>query len=231
MKWQKYESIYNVIEKSLKGINSEEFSNFLHSDDFKSGNLVILDTRDFQIANKNFIRGSIIIPLKITYAIWTATLFNQNTKFILITDSGKERESIVRLARVGYENVIGYLEGGIEEYIKFKKEDIVSINTPSNDEIKKLINDNTVSILDVREKGELENSGKIKNAITYPLSNLISQIEELKSLNKPIGIYCKTGGRASVAGSILVKNNIDSKNLYLLGGFDTLIGLGLISEK
>lgn len=231
MNKQGYESIEKVLEKSNKAIKPEEFFNILHSADVKNGNTIILDTRDFQVANKNFIKGSVIIPLKITYAIWTATLFDHNQKFVLITDSGKEKESILRLARVGYENVLGYLEGGIESYANFKKEDIVSVHTPSNDEIKALISENKINLLDVREKGELEASGKIQNAMSYPLSKLLDNVDEIKKSIKPIGVYCKTGGRASVGGSLLVRHNFEANRIYILGGFDGLVGLGFKSDK
>jgi glyoxylase-like metal-dependent hydrolase (beta-lactamase superfamily II)/rhodanese-related sulfurtransferase len=231
MNKQGCESVDKVLERSNKPIKTEDFLNILHSDEVKNGRTIILDTRDFQIANKGFIKGSVIIPLKITYAIWTATLFDYNIKFVLITDSGKEKESILRLARVGYENVIGYLEGGIESYMKLRKVDIVSVNIPNDDEIRALINENKINLLDVREKGELDSSGKIENAMSYPLSKLLDQIDELKNSQKPIGIYCKTGGRASVSGSLLVKNSIEASKIYILGGFDNLVGLGFKSDK
>lgn len=226
-----YESIDKVLERSNKPIKPDEFYKILNSDDVKNGKTIILDSRDYEVANKSFIKGSIIIPLKITYAIWTATLFDHKTKFVLVTDPGKEKESIVRLGRVGYENVLGYLEGGFESYKKFRKDDIVSVNSPNNDEIKELIDGNKINLLDVREEGELESKGKIQGAMFHPLSKLIENVDEVKKSDKPLGIYCGTGGRASISGSLLIKNNFDPSKIYILGGFDGLVKLGFKSDK
>ena len=226
-----YESIEKVLERCNKGINPKELDKYLNSEDFKNGNIVLLDTRDFLIANKAFIKGSVIIPLKITYAIWTATLFKPDTKFILITDKGKEKESIFRLSRVGYDQTLGYLEGEIEEYQKYKNEQITSVQMPSQNEIKVLIDNKKVFLIDVREITEVELSGKIEYSVNYPLSQLTNYIEELRKNDKPIGLSCKTGGRASLAASILVKNDFKGKDIYVLGGFDSLKDSGLKVNK
>jgi len=73
MNKQGCESVDKVLERSNKPIKPEDFLNILHSDEVKNGRTIILDTRDFQITNKGFIKGIVIIPLKITYATWTAT--------------------------------------------------------------------------------------------------------------------------------------------------------------
>ena len=72
----------------------------------------ILDTRDF--INEGFINGAINIPLRSTFATWTGTLLKHDENLVILADEGKEKESIERLARIGYDNISGYLEGGFK---------------------------------------------------------------------------------------------------------------------
>lgn len=73
---------------------------------------VILDTRAPKAFEEGFVPGSINVSLTVTFAIWVGTLFKPDTKFFIVAEHGKEKESIIRLSRIGYDNVLGCLEGG-----------------------------------------------------------------------------------------------------------------------
>ena len=102
-----YDDLDLAIAKNLKPLISSEFSE-LYKDD-----VVILDSRSPQDFSKGFIKGSINIGLKGQYAPWVGAILSPESPLLLIADKGFEREAITRLARVGYENVIGFLDGGL----------------------------------------------------------------------------------------------------------------------
>jgi len=99
------------------------------------------------------------------FAIWAGTLFNPNTKFFIVASPGKEKESVIRLARIGYDNIIGFLRGGIEacKASGIPLETLVSIEaTEVNPDMK---------VFDVRNRPELE-LGRVENAVNIPLSEV-----------------------------------------------------------
>src|SRR5690606_6098201 len=99
-----------VIETSRRPLSPDAFNNAV-----KEG-AVILDTRAANDFEKGFIPGSINIGLNGQFAVWVGTLLPINAPLVLVTEPGKEEESVLRLARVGYENVRGYLKGGIQSW-------------------------------------------------------------------------------------------------------------------
>ena len=112
--------------------------------------IVILDTRTAKEFETGFIPGSISLPLSINYAIWAGTLFVPSTKFFIIANEGKEYESVVRLARIGYDTVIGFLRGGIEAY-KANGNPLDIIKNINGSEVLP-----DMTIIDVRNPTELE---------------------------------------------------------------------------
>jgi hydroxyacylglutathione hydrolase len=78
--------------------------------------ILLLDTRTPKEFETGFIPGSVSLPLTMNFAIWAGTLFKPSTKFFIIASEGKEKESVIRLARIGYDNVVGVLRGGIQGY-------------------------------------------------------------------------------------------------------------------
>ena len=214
-----YQDIDKLLENSIKALKYDEFNKLFNSPD-----VITIDSRDIAISSNEFVKGSHLIPLNINYAVWCATLFNPEQKIILITNPGTEKESIVRLFRVGYNNVLGYLDGGIDKYRENNKENLVSIRKIDFDEGKKMIDENKIDLVDVREVKEFENTGVIDNSKLFPLSELEKKVLMLKNLDKPLGVYCRTGARATIASSILFKNNIT--NFYWLGTFSGLAEKG-----
>jgi len=214
-----YENIDKLITKSLRPLKYEEFEKFE-----KETDVVVIDTREAKESMQGFLKGSFLIPLSVPYAIWCATLFKPKHRIIIIADAGTEKESIIRIFRVGYYNVIGYLSGGIEAIKKNKPDSIISFEKMDYTEAKKLIDENKIELVDVREKGEFENSGVIENSHLCPLSEFDSMLDEIKNAQKPLAIYCRSGARATIASSILRKYNIN--NFKWLGTFNGLVGQG-----
>ena len=85
-------------------------------DELDSEGIILIDTRTPKEYESGHVPGSVNIPLTVNYAIWTGTLFPPTTKFFVISNGGMEQESIIRLARIGYDNIVGVLEGSWEGY-------------------------------------------------------------------------------------------------------------------
>ena len=77
---------------------------------------MVLDTRSPKEFEAGFIPGSISLPLTMNFAVWAGTLFTPGTKFFIVAEAGKERESVIRLARIGYDHCVGILDGSLDAY-------------------------------------------------------------------------------------------------------------------
>ncbi|HJT86788.1 MAG TPA: rhodanese-like domain-containing protein [Bryobacteraceae bacterium] len=184
----------------------------------KEGALVV-DTRpamQFAVAH---VPGSIHIALTGQYASWAARILGLDTPLIIAgEDSEHVRESQLRLARVGIENVVGYLADGVIGWIKngFELDYIPQITVQDFIELREQEPDR-IAVLDVREPAEVA-GGAIENSISIPLGKLASRAAELDP-GKLLVVHCKGGYRSSIATSILRRAGFrDLANLT--GGFD-----------
>lgn len=208
-----YEPIEDVIRLSTIPKSPAEFRMLA------AEGVQLLDTRSADDFEKGFIPGSINIGLNGQFAVWVGTLIDIRKKILLITEPGKEKETVLRLARVGYENVIGYLDGGVDTYTD-KLETIRSI---SADKVKSEL-ENGAKVLDVRKPGEW-NAGHLKQAAFLPLSDFPSNIEAMDR-NHPYIIHCGGGYRSMTAISIM--KTYGFKNLVnVSGGFGPMQDAGL----
>lgn len=196
-----YDSIDSVLEKNTKRILIEEFRKQVEE------GALIIDTRDPDTFEKEFIPGSINIGLGGQYAIWVGSLINHTTPLVLICEKGKETESVLRLARIGFENVRGILMDGIHAWKNagLATDSVDSINP---DEFVK--NQAGVkSIIDVRNEGEWNSTGIIKNAHLITLSKLEDNLKTLDK-NEHHFVHCAGGYRSMIASSLLKKHGFNS---------------------
>jgi glyoxylase-like metal-dependent hydrolase (beta-lactamase superfamily II)/rhodanese-related sulfurtransferase len=222
-----YESIDILLQKTVKPLKYEDFIKLSSSLDLNNNyQTYVIDTRSGEDFTKGFFKGSYGISLKMTYAIWVATLLKPEDQIILITDPGKENESIIRLFRVGYYNILGYLEGGFENFLQKNTDVEYLCKIPRLDyaDSLKMFEDKKIELIDVREIKEFENDGIVENSHLMPLRELENNINEIKEYKNGIGLYCKSGARAVIAGSILKKYGIE--NIFICGGYDTIKNKG-----
>lgn len=192
-----YESIGNVLDRNVVGLDA------LSAKAAIEAGALVLDTRTAEEFERGFIPGSIFIGLDGTYAVWVGTLIDINTKLLIVASAGKETESILRLARVGYENVAGYLEGGIDTWKKanLPVDTMQSINP---DEFAAMMNTSKHdAVLDVRRPGEWDN-GHAAGAEHVCLSNFAKPNgTDAVDKNKPYYVHCAGGYRSVIAISML----------------------------
>src|SRR5688572_17040052 len=185
---QGYDAIDAVMGKNMRPLTVAEFETEV------SRGAVILDTRCPEDFETGFVPGSISIGLVGMYAVWAGTLLDIEVQLVIVCDPGKEEESILRLARVGYEKVNGYLDGGIEAWKKAGKPlDTIASVTP--EEFAKRVREGA-KVLDVRRISEAE-AGHIKDAQVIPLAELE---ENMNAVDKetPIFIHCAGGYRSVI---------------------------------
>ena len=170
---------------------------------------MILDTRHPTDFEKGFISGSINVGLDGMYAIWVGSLIDIVSPLIIIADLGREDEAISRLARVGYENVVGYLEGGIRTWEQSDENmDTIASITPEEFEQR-----SKGCTLDVRKPGEFDES-HVDSALHIPLIDLEKKMGSLDKSEKYY-VYCRSGYRSMIASSILKANGIPNVvNVY-----------------
>ena len=204
-----YDDLDDVISKNLIPLDFVKFQSLIGDD------VVILDCRSPQDFSKGFIKGSINIGLNGQFAPWVGTIINPKSKLLLIVDVGFEREAITRLARVGYENVIGFLDGGINSF-----DSTLEIITNYSPKVAAYhINQAENHIIDVRKPGERLN-GFINHSKHISLHDLTNNTSKLNKEDNFI-IYCAGGYRSMIACSILASKGF--KNLFNIeGGYSKL---------
>lgn len=208
-----YDPIEQVIEANMKPLSPEALRA-----EVKAG-AVILDTRSADIFEKGFVPGSINIGLNGQFAVWVGTLIDISSRLVLVTEPGKENETVLRLARVGYENVAGYLKDGVKGYDG--KLDIVN----SVDEHGVALEIETgATVLDVRKENEW-NISHLEGATFLPLSEFPANLKGLDRHAHYI-VHCGGGYRSMTAISIM-KNHGFTQVVNVYDGYKTLEKAGL----
>ena len=176
---------------------------------------LVLDVRHQDDFSAGHIPNSIFIGLDGGFAPWVGALITDAKQpILLVTPVGREAETITRLARVGYDNTIGYLDGGFESWIKSEK-DIETLNSVTAEELEIKLKENTL-VFDVRKPGEFA-SEHIENVSSTPLDFLNNHLQEFPK-DKDFYVHCAGGYRSVMAISILkargFHNAIDVKGGY-----------------
>ena len=193
-----YNSFEDVIEQGNKSLEIDEFKNFLLNPE-----IILLDVRHQKDFMNKHIPNSIFIGLNGSFAPWVGSIIEDtNKKILLITPEGKEVETLTRLSRVGFDNCLGFLNGGINEW-ENQGNPISSIETIKSKDFVDILKLNKINILDVRSKSEFDNK-HIEGAINFPLNSLQEMYKEIKYEDK-LYVHCAGGYRSVIAISILMK--------------------------
>ena len=193
-----YNSFEDVIEQGNKSLEIDEFKNFLLNPE-----IILLDVRHQKDFMNKHIPNSIFIGLNGSFAPWVGSIIEDtNKKILLITPEGKEVETLTRLSRVGFDNCLGFLNGGINEW-ENQGNPISSIETIKSKDFVDILKLNKINILDVRSKSEFDNK-HIEGAINFPLNLLHEMYKEIKYEDN-LYVHCAGGYRSVIAISILMK--------------------------
>ncbi|HAA13565.1 MAG TPA: MBL fold metallo-hydrolase [Cytophagales bacterium] len=210
-----YDSIDAVLEKGTVALDIDTFESMANHE----GALVI-DTRNEADFVKGFIPKSIFIGLDGSFASWVGTLITDiQQPIVLVTDEGRAQEAVTRLARVGYDNVLGYLEGGFEAWTA-KGKDVDSLaQVTAQGLAEMLVAGEQVEVVDVRKKSEHQ-SEHVENALNVPLDYINDSMGELVRENTYY-LHCAGGYRSVIMASILKARGYENL-VDIAGGFKAL---------
>lgn len=210
-----YDSINNVLSKGLTPLSVEAFKAELNEE------TIVLDTRNAAVFTQGFVPGSISIGLEGRFAEWAGSILPFNTPMLLVTEPGKEKESIVRLARVGFDKVKGYLDGGYEAWLGAGEKIDMIIDVEADELMMDMPHDTNLVVLDVRRETEFAD-GHLKDAVNIPLDEMtdpgnIANLED----NMNLYVHCAGGYRSVIAASLLKRQGLHNLR-NVLGGWNKI---------
>jgi glyoxylase-like metal-dependent hydrolase (beta-lactamase superfamily II)/rhodanese-related sulfurtransferase len=210
-----YDSLDSVLKKGLKALSIEEIKTEMEKD------TILVDTRQPDEFTQGFIPGSINIGLDGRFAEWAGSLLPFDKPILLITEKDKEKETLVRLARVGFSNMIGYADGGFDAWKNAGEEIDVIIDVEADELAMDLPFDEKLIVLDVRKPVEYA-EGHVKDAINLPLAELNDPLNmAIIEDDQNVYINCGSGYRSVIAASLFKRQGIHNVR-NIVGGWDEI---------
>lgn len=211
-----YDALDEVLKKGMNPLGIEDFKA-----EMKKEKTFILDTRNASVFTQGFVPGSISIGLEGRFAEWAGALLPFEENILLVCEEGREEESIVRLARVGFDKVIGYLNGGYEAWKNSGEKIDMIIDVEADELAMDIPHDNNLLVIDVRKETEFAD-GHVKGAANLPLSEmtdpaLLANIEDSDNLY----VHCAGGYRSVIASSLLKRQGFHNLR-NVLGGWSKI---------
>lgn len=204
-----YDPLHVVMERNSKSLSVAELEAEV------AAGALLLDARNGDEFTAAYIPGSLNVGLDGSFAVWVGTLADIKRRMVVIAPEGRESETILRLARVGYENVAGYLEGGVNAW-KTAGKPVASVDNVDAPTFAGVVKDNKATVLDVRNPGEW-NTAHVVGAQHIPLRDLAKRLDELNP-SKEYYIHCAGGYRSVIASSMLQAAGFDKLH-NVAGGF------------
>ncbi|MDA9121043.1 rhodanese-like domain-containing protein, partial [Flavobacteriales bacterium] len=207
-----YAPVSDVVKKGNRALSLEEFKKQI------AAGALVLDTRIARDFAKGFVPTSLYIGIKGGFAVWLGTLVHDLSQaIVVVADPGTESEVALRAARVGYDNILGYLDGGFATWKDAGEitDEVTYIN--SNEFAERRLER---TVLDVRKPTE-HDAERVEDAVNHPLDFIRSNVGELDK-EKEYFVHCKGGYRSMIASSILKANGIHNI-VEIEGGMDAIV--------
>jgi hydroxyacylglutathione hydrolase len=214
-------SIDEILKKGTTPIDADTFKEMSEQKD-----ILVIDTRSKEIyAEEGTVPGAWYIGVEGGFAPWVGSLVKDiNQKIIFIAEEGREQEVVIRLSRVGYDNTLGYLRGGIHSW-KAAGHKVDKIGSASATEFANRLKDGTIGVaLDVRRESEYL-SEHVVGVENFPLDFIHSNFAEIKP-DKEYFIHCASGYRSLIAASIFQAHGV-KKVTDVRGGFNDIKDTGV----
>ncbi len=211
-----YESLDTVVANGMKALSVAVFK-----EQITTFEPIILDTRNATVFTQGFVPGSISIGLEGRFAEFAGSILPFDQAILLVCEPGTEKESIVRLARVGFENIIGHLAGGFNAWVDANETPDLIIDVEADELAMDIPFDPNMVIVDVRKTSEFD-QGHIKEALTIPLDELTDPASMANfDDNQNIYIHCAGGYRSVIASSLIKRQGIHNIR-NVVGGFKAI---------
>ena len=210
-----YNSLDSLLDKGLQPLTVAEFKAQINDD------TIVLDSRNPADFTMGFVPGAINIGLNGRYAEWAGTLLSFEAPILLVAEPGKEKESLIRLSRVGFEKIIGYLSGGYAAWQEAGEPIDMIIDVEADELAMDMPFDDNLVIVDVRRETEYANE-HVKEALNIPLDQL-NDPGSMANLEEQYNIYihCAGGYRSVIAASLIKRQGIHNIR-NVVGGFDAI---------
>ncbi len=207
-----YEEVKKVAQKGTQLLSINEFKTAVEN------GAIILDTRNATIFTEGFIPGSISIGLEGRFAEWAGNVLPFDNAIVLVTEIGKEEETVIRLSRVGFEKMEGCLNGGFEAWLNAGEKTDMIIDIEADELMMDLPHDPNLIVLDVRKETEFAD-GHLENALNLPLQEMtdLLQLAQFED-NQNLYVHCAGGYRSVIAASLLKRQGINNLR-NVLGGW------------
>jgi rhodanese-related sulfurtransferase len=212
-----YDSFENVFNNGMRALTPDEFEVAAET----GGNALMLDTRDSAIFHKGFVPQSINIGINGDFAPWVGSLVgNVAQPILLITEDGMEEETVTRLTRVGFDNILGHLKGGFNAWLNAGKE-IDTVNRISAKQFSETVDIATDVVVDVRKESEYS-AEHVDGAYSKPLAYINEWIKDINP-EQHFFLHCAGGYRSMIASSILQARGYRNFT-EIEGGFKAIAG-------
>ena len=210
-----YDSLDSVKEKGLTPLSVAAFKKLMQED------VLILDTRHADIFTQGFVPGSIFIGLEGRFAEWAGSLLPFDKPMILVTEPGMEEDTVVRLARVGFDKMQGYLQGSFEAWKAAGERVDMIINIEADELAMDIPHDDHLVVVDVRRETEFAD-GHVKGAQNIPLNEMtdVATIANFED-NQNLYIHCAGGYRSVIASSLIKRQGVHNLR-NIMGGWDKI---------
>lgn len=211
-----YDSLEEILKKSLIPLSIAQFKERI-----SDTNVIALDTRKATTFVNGFIPESISIGLEGRFAEWAGAILSFEKPIVLIAEPGTEKEAVVRLARVGFSSIEGYLDGGFDAWRKAGEKFDMIIEVEPDELAMDIPFDENLVVVDVRRETEF-GDGHIAGALNIPLDELtdpasLANFED----NHNIYIHCGSGFRSVIAASLFKKEGIHNIR-HVVGGWNKI---------
>ena len=214
-----YESFETVLNNGMRSLSPLEFETSADTTE-----VVMLDTRAASEFAKGFIPRSVNIGINGDFAPWVGALIKDvKQPILLITELGQEEETVTRLSRVGFDNVIGHLKGGFASWKEAGKE-IDTVNRITAEQFAKEVNVKTDTVIDARRESEYR-AEHVEESYNKPLDQINSWFAEMNP-DKPFYLHCAGGYRSMIAASILKSRGVHNFK-EIEGGFKAIAEAGV----
>ncbi|MCA9080479.1 MAG: MBL fold metallo-hydrolase [Planctomycetaceae bacterium] len=215
---QERENLEATMQKSLVALSLEDVLQR------QAAGEQVVDVRDAVEFDAGHLAGAVHVGLRGKYATWAGTVLGHDRPIIVIADEGEEEEAVMRLGRIGFDNVAGYLANGMSALVPHQDlvQSVERITAPALQE--RLVAD-ALQVLDVRSERERATVGYIEGSLNIPLNHLEERMAEVPA-GRPLAVHCAGGYRSAIAASLLQKHGIVNI-LDVVGGFQAWVKSGL----
>ena len=217
---REHPTLATSLKHSLKGLSVSEVG------ERQNQGAILLDTREpSEFAGAHW-RGSLNVGLQGKYATWAGTLLDAEDPIVLIAEPGREEESAMRLGRIGFDGVAGYLANGMMA-LESAPELVGRVGRITAAALSERLQSKALQVIDVRAPAEWQES-HISGSVNLPLSQLISRLGEIPK--GEVVVHCASGYRSSVATSVIMRDQPETTVSDFVGGLDAWLAAGFPTD-